>query len=74
MKTVQSYLELIRYPLFAIPIVATLPGALIASEGQFNWRVGAVLLIACGLYITHRETMRRPAPPSEADSAPRADR
>ena len=46
MNTLKSYLELIRYPLFAIPIVATLPGALIASEGQLNWRVGLALLTA----------------------------
>lgn len=46
MNTLKAYLELIRYPLFAIPIVATLPGALIASEGAWNWRVGLTLLIA----------------------------
>ena len=46
MNTLMAYLELIRYPLFAIPIVATLPGALIASEGAWNWRVGLTLLIA----------------------------
>ena len=36
MSRFKAYLELIRYPLFAIPIVATLPGALIASEGHFT--------------------------------------
>lgn len=46
MNTLTAYLELIRYPLFAIPIVATLPGALIASEGAWNWRVGLTLLVA----------------------------
>lgn len=46
MNTLKAYLELIRYPLFAIPIVATLPGALIASEGAWTWRVGLTLLIA----------------------------
>ena len=46
MNTLKAYLELIRYPLFAIPIAATLPGALIASEGEWNWRVGLTLLIA----------------------------
>lgn len=46
MKRVKAYLELIRYPLFGIPIVATLPGALIASEGQWTWRVAAALVIA----------------------------
>ena len=45
-QTLKAYIELIRYPLFAIPIVATLPGALIASEGQLNWRVGLALLTA----------------------------
>ncbi len=46
MKTLKSHLELIRYPLFAIPIVATLPGVLIASEGRLTWRVGVTLLTA----------------------------
>lgn len=46
MKTLKAYLELIRYPLFAIPIVATMPGTLIASEGRINWRVGVTLLTA----------------------------
>ena len=51
MNRFKAYLELIRYPLFAIPIVATLPGALIASEGDFTWRVAAVLLVAlCGYF------------------------
>jgi len=46
MDIIRSYLRVIRYPLFAIPIVATLPGALIASSGQLSWRVGLALLIA----------------------------
>jgi len=47
MKTyLKAYIELIRYPLFAIPLVATLPGALIASDGQLNWRVGLALMTA----------------------------
>lgn len=46
MNTLKAYLELIRYPLFAIPLVATLPGALIASEGEWTWRVGLTLLTA----------------------------
>lgn len=51
MNRLKAYLELIRYPLFAIPIVATLPGALIASKGQLTWRVAAALLIAlCGYF------------------------
>lgn len=51
MNRFKAYLELIRYPLFAIPIVATLPGVLIASEGALTWRVAAALLIAqCGYF------------------------
>ena len=51
MNRFKAYLELIRYPLFAIPIVATLPGALIASEGHWTWRVSVTLLIAlCGYF------------------------
>ena len=46
MNTLKAYLELIRYPLFAIPIAATLPGALIASKGEWNWRVALTLFIA----------------------------
>ena len=46
MRLFKAYLELIRYPLFGIPIAATLPGALIASDGQFTWRVAAALIIA----------------------------
>ncbi len=64
MSRVKAYLELIRYPLFGIPIVATLPGALIASEGQWTWRVAAALVIASFGYFAgmikndyfHRET------------------
>ena len=64
MSRIKAYLELIRYPLFAIPIVATLPGALIASEGQLTWRVVAALIIAMFGYFAgmikndyfHRET------------------
>ena len=64
MNRVKAYLDLIRYPLFAIPIVATLPGALIASEGQWTWRVAAALVIALFGYFAgmikndyfHRET------------------
>jgi 4-hydroxybenzoate polyprenyltransferase len=70
MSRVKAYLELIRYPLFAIPIVATLPGALIASEGQLTWRVVAALIIAMFGYFAgmikndyfHRETDARTNP------------
>lgn len=64
MNTVKAYLELIRYPLFAIPIVATLPGALIASDGKISWRVAAAVVIAMFGYFAgmikndyfHKET------------------
>ncbi len=64
MNSVKTYLELIRYPLFGIPIAATLPGALIASEGKMTWRVAAALTIALFGYFAgmikndyfHRET------------------
>ena len=70
MNRFKAYLELIRYPLFAIPIVATLPGALIASEGHFTWRVAGVLLVAlCGYFAGmikndyfHHETDRHTNP------------
>ncbi len=70
MSHIKAYLELIRYPLFAIPIVATLPGALIASEGQLTWRVVAALIIAMFGYFAgmikndyfHRETDARTNP------------
>ena len=70
MSRIKAYLELIRYPLFGIPIVATLPGALIASEGQLTWRVAAALVIALFGYFAgmikndyfHRETDARANP------------
>ncbi len=70
MSRVKAYLELIRYPLFAIPIVATLPGALIASEGKLTWRVIAALIIAMFGYFAgmikndyfHHETDARTNP------------
>ena len=66
----QAYLELVRYPLFAIPIVATLPGALIASQGKFTWRVAVALLIALFGYFAgmikndyfHHETDKQTNP------------
>ena len=41
----RAYLQLIRYPLMGIPIVATLPGVVIAADG-FSWRVPLALLTA----------------------------
>ena len=70
MHRFKAYLELVRYPLFAIPIVATLPGALIASQGQFTRRVGAALIIALFGYFAgmikndyfHHETDKQTNP------------
>ncbi len=70
MNRFRAYLDLIRYPLFAIPIVATLPGALIASRGQFTWRVTAALVIALFGYFAgmikndyfHHETDKQTNP------------
>ncbi len=43
MNKFKTYLELIRYPLFAIPIVATLPGIVLASD-KFTWQAPLALL------------------------------
>ncbi len=44
MNKFKAYLTLIRYPLFAIPLVATLPGVVLASE-QLTWRAGVALFV-----------------------------
>lgn len=70
MNRFTAYLDLIRYPLFAIPIVATLPGALIASDGRFTWRVAVALVIALFGYFAgmikndyfHHETDKQTNP------------
>ncbi len=70
MSRLKAYLDLIRYPLFAIPIVATLPGALIASQGQFTGRVAMALVIALFGYFAgmikndyfHHETDKQTNP------------
>ena len=70
MDRFKAYLELVRYPLFAIPIVATLPGALIASQGKFTWRVAVALVIALFGYFAgmikndyfHHETDKQTNP------------
>ena len=70
MDRLKAYLDLIRYPLFAIPIVATLPGALIASQGRFTWRVAIALVIALFGYFAgmikndyfHHETDKQTNP------------
>ncbi|MDA1192933.1 MAG: UbiA family prenyltransferase [Candidatus Poribacteria bacterium] len=46
-NALRAYLELIRYPLFAIPIVATLPGIVLASHDfGWSWRAPVALLTA----------------------------
>ena len=44
MNKFKAYLTLIRYPLFAIPIVATLPGIILS--GNITWRAGVALFVA----------------------------
>ena len=70
MARFKAYLELVRYPLFAIPIAATLPGTLIASQGHFTRRVAAALIIAIFGYFAgmikndyfHHETDKQTNP------------
>ncbi len=70
MSRFRAYLDLVRYPLFAIPIVATLPGALIASHGRFTWRVAVALIVALFGYFAgmikndyfHHETDKQTNP------------
>ena len=42
----QTYLELIRFPLFPIPIVTTLSGVVLASRGSIPWRGYTAIAIA----------------------------
>ena len=42
----QTYLELIRFPLFPIPIVTTLSGVVLASSGSISWKGYMALVIA----------------------------
>jgi geranylgeranylglycerol-phosphate geranylgeranyltransferase len=49
MKTVtkfQTYLEIIRFPLFPIPIVTTLSGVAVASGGSISWRGYIALIVS----------------------------
>jgi 4-hydroxybenzoate polyprenyltransferase len=43
---IKAYLELIRYPLFTIPIVSTLPGVVLASNGAITWK-GYIAIFIC---------------------------
>jgi 4-hydroxybenzoate polyprenyltransferase len=42
----QTYLELIRFPLFPIPIVTTLPGVVLGGGGSISWKGYTALIIA----------------------------
>lgn len=42
----KAYLELIRYPLFTVPIVSTLPGVVIAGDGVIAWK-GYIAIFIC---------------------------
>jgi 4-hydroxybenzoate polyprenyltransferase len=47
-RALRAYLQLIRYPLFAIPIAATLPGVVLAADAYgWNWR--AVVAVGTAL-------------------------
>lgn len=69
----QAYLELIRFPLFPIPIVSTLPGVVLAGGGTISWKGYVALTIALMGYFSgmmkndyfHRKTdaMVNPAKP-----------
>ena len=45
-STPQTYLELIRFPLFPIPIVTTLSGVVLGSGGSISWKGYMALAIA----------------------------
>ena len=47
----QTYLELIRFPLFPIPIVTTLSGVVLASGGSISWKGYMALVIALAGYF-----------------------
>jgi len=46
MAKLQTYLEIIRFPMFPIPIVTTLSGVVVASNGSISWKGYTVLLIS----------------------------
>ena len=43
---IKAYLELIRYPLFSIPIVSTLPGVMLASNGEMSWKGYVAIIVS----------------------------
>ncbi|MGQ9609629.1 MAG: UbiA family prenyltransferase [bacterium] len=46
MRKAKAYLELIRFPLFPIPIVSTLPGVILAGEGSITWKGYVAIIIS----------------------------
>lgn len=46
MKKIKAYFELIRFPLFPIPIVSTLPGVILAGEGSITWKGYVAVIIS----------------------------
>lgn len=42
----KAYLELIRYPLFTIPIVSTLPGVVLAGNGEMSWKGYVAIIVS----------------------------
>jgi geranylgeranylglycerol-phosphate geranylgeranyltransferase len=45
-KKFKSYLEIIRYPLFTVPIVSTLPGVVLASSGEITWKGYVAIVVS----------------------------
>ncbi|MBD3183165.1 hypothetical protein GF312_12795, partial [Candidatus Poribacteria bacterium] len=45
-EKLKAYIQLIRIPLFPIPIVTTLSGVALASEGNVTWRGYLVLVVS----------------------------
>jgi geranylgeranylglycerol-phosphate geranylgeranyltransferase len=43
---IKAYLELIRYPLFPIPIVTTLTGVILASDGDMSWKGYIAIIVS----------------------------
>ncbi len=43
---IKAYLELIRYPLFPIPIVTTLQGVILANEGIMSWKGYVAVIVS----------------------------
>jgi len=43
---IKAFLELIRYPLFPVPIVATLPGVILANDGEITWKGYIAIIVS----------------------------